>query len=256
MTTRSVCRCLLCQLESHLKHQFGEARFQEDFLAVARSRPLLSGFPSAFALTAHLRSCRSNGNGIHPADAILLEILHVHQTDPSDILLRDILLLAFIPVLHTASRQLARRYPLLPTEDTLQHLVISFLETLDSPKLLARNSHLAFVISRMAKRETFAWAERQYRTPGDADRDEALAESPVSGSPEPLERAVLLRHFLCRCERVRLLTGSDIDLLVHIKLEGHLGESNGEYSNALRQKIKRLLQKLRAAAQSEPRNRG
>jgi hypothetical protein len=29
---------------------------------------LRSGFPNAFALTAHLRSCRSNGNGTHPAE--------------------------------------------------------------------------------------------------------------------------------------------------------------------------------------------
>ena len=249
MRTRSVCRCLLCQLEVHLKQQFEELSFQRDFSRVAGSGLLLSGFPTAFALTAHLRSCRSNGNGTHPADPILLEILHLRQTG-TDTLLRDVLLLAFIPVLHTASRQIAQRHPLLSTEDTLQHLVAALLETLGSPKLLARDSHLAFAISRMAKRNTFDWAERQTRTPGNAERDELLSESPLSGIPEPLERAVLLRHFLCRCQREGLLTGADVELLVHIKLEGHLGEADGEYSNALRQKIKRLIGKLREAAQT------
>jgi hypothetical protein len=249
MKARSVCRCLLCQLEIHLKRQLGEARSEEHFSTVAASGPLLSGFPNAFALSAHLRSCRSNGTGTHPADPILLEILHLRHGG-TDTLLRDVLLLAFIPVLHTASRQIAQRYPLLLPEDTLQHLVAALLETLDSPKLLARDSHVAFAISRMAKRNTFEWAERQTRTPGNAERDELLSESSLSGIPEPIERAVLLRHFLCRCQREGLLTGADVELLVHIKLEGHLGDGDGEYSNALRQKIKRLLRKLREIAQT------
>jgi hypothetical protein len=247
MRTRFVCRCLLCQLEVHLKRQLSEARSEQNFSKVAVSSPLLSGFPNASALTAHLRSCRSNGNGSHPADPILIEVLHLwHRT--ADTLLRDVLLLAFIPVLHTASRQVAQRYPLLSTEDTLQHLVAALLETFDSPKLLARDSHVAFAISRMAKRSTFDWAKRQTQTPGSADHDQLLTESPVSGIPEPLERAVLLRHFLCRCQREGLLTGAEIELLVHIKLEGHLRDTNGEYSNALRQRIKRMLGKLRHAA--------
>jgi len=163
--------------------------------------------------------------------------------------LRDILLLAFVPVLHSAVRQLHRRYPLLSGEDTAQHLVASLLQALDSPELLARKSHLAFAISRMAKRSLFEWAERQTRTPGNAERDEPISESEVFFRiPEPIEQTVLLRHFLSRCQREGLFTGSDLELLVHIKLEGNFGEQNGEYSNALRQKIKRLLQKLRKAA--------
>ena len=138
---------------------------------------------------------------------------------------------------------------MLSGEDTAQHLVASLLEAIDSPELPTRNSHLAFAISRMAKRSMFEWAERQTRTPGNAERDEPVTESEVLfGIPEPIEQAVLLRHFLCRCQREGLLTGSDLELLVHIKLEGNFGEQNGEYSNALRQKIKRLLQKLRKAA--------
>jgi len=249
MRTRSVCRCLLCQLEIHLKRQLGEAGSEERFSKIAASGLLLSGFPNAFALTTHLRSCRSNGNGTHPADPVLLEILHLRHGG-TDTLLRDILLLAFIPVLHTASRQIAQRHPLLSLEDTLQHLVAALLETLDSPKLLARDSHVAFAISRMAKRNTFDWAERQTRTPGNAARDELLSDSSLSAIPEPLERAVLLRHFLCRCQREGFVTAADIELLVHIKLEGHLGDAEGEYSNALRQKIKRLIGKLREAART------
>lgn len=251
MRTRSACCCLLCRLEVHLKRQLGEARSEADFAKAASLGLLLSGFPNAFALIAHLRSCRSNGNGTHPADAILLELLHLHQTNGSGTLLRDVLLLAFIPVLHAASRQVAQRYPQFSAEDILQHLVVALLETLDSPKLLIRDSHLAFAISRMAKRSTFDWAQRQARVPGNTEHDEPLlSSSDESGIPEMLERTVLLRHFLSRCQREGLLTAADIELLVHIKLEGHLGQGKEEYSNALRQKIKRLLAKLREVART------
>ena len=138
----------------------------------------------------------------------------------------------------------------------LQHLVASLLETLDSPELLARHSHLAFAISRTAKRSVFEWAEREARIPGNADRDEPIVptDDVVSGIPEPLERAVLLRHFLNRCQREGIVTGPDLELLVHIKLEGNFSELNGTlatYSNALRQRIKRLLAKLRKAVDAD-----
>jgi len=254
MKPRSACRCLLCQLEFHLKKQLHEVAFQENYSKVACSSFRLSGFPNAFALAAHLRTCRSNGGGTHPADAILLELLHLRQRYANDVLLRDVLLLAFVPVLHSASRRIARLYPSLVADDIAQNLVVSFLEALGSPGLLSRTSHLAFAISRMVKRNIFAWAECEIRRPDNANCDGDLTEL-VTGSAlhESFERAVLLRHFLFRCQREGLLTGPDLELLVHIKLEGGFGDANGTsrgYSNALRQKIKRLLRKLRKEART------
>jgi hypothetical protein len=253
MKNRPPCRCLLCELEAHLKRDLCETSREEQYARVAKSESLLSTYASTSALSEHLRSCRSNGYAAHPADAILVEMLRLRQRSGGDTLLRDVLLLAFIPVLHSTARQLARRYPQLSTDDTAQHLVITMLETFDSPEVLRRNSHLAFAISRMAKRIMFEWAERQTRTPGNAERDEPMlgADHVGSGISEPIERGVLLRHFLSRCERDGIVTGPDLELLVHIKLEGNFGKKNGipiDYSNALRQRIKRLLGKLRKAA--------
>jgi hypothetical protein len=253
MKTRSACHCLLCQLEIHLNRELCEPNREQEYAEIAGYGSLLSAYPTPFALSTHLRSCRSNGNATHPADAILSEMLHLRQRNQTDTLLRDVLLLAFIPVLHATSRQLGRRYPLLSSDDTVQHLVASLLETFDAPDLLRRDSHLAFAISRKTRRNIFEWAEHEVRVPGNAGRDEPVAQSEgVPGIPEPLERMVLLRHFLCRCQREGLLGGTDLDLLVHIKLEGNFGDGNGtsEYSNALRQRIKRLLAKLRKAARS------
>ena len=252
MTTRSVCRCLLCRLEVHLKQQLHDLGHVQTYSEVAQSSLVLSGFPNASALTAHLRSCRSAGNGSHPADAVLLELFHLRQTLRTDTFLRDILLLAFIPVLHSASRQIGKLYPSVQPDDAAQHLIVTFLEAIDSPVIRDRGSYLAFVLARMVRRNAFHWAKRESRIPGCADRDDPLSEPVVlSGIPESLERRALLRHFLFCCARDGLLSGSDLELLTHIKLEGRLGEpgeASAGYSNALRQKVKRVIRKLRDAA--------
>lgn len=255
MKTRSACRCLLCQLEAHLKQ-----RLDQDGLGYQRlsgSSSLLSAYPTVLTLAAHLRTCRSARDGTHPADAVLLELLHA--TDGTGSLARDVLLLAFIPALHSASRQIALRHPRLSADDIAQHLVASLLEVLGSRELLLRNSHLPFVISRMVKRLGFDWAEREARSPSNADGDAPFPDRLERvGVPEPFERAALLRHFLFRCLREGLLTGPDLELLVEIKLEGKTGQEPGRsiYSNALRQRIKRLLQKLRHAAEKPGRGPG
>jgi hypothetical protein len=251
MKSRSICRCLLCQFESQLKQQMSRAGPPLQYQKLAARSSLLSAFPTALALAAHLRTCRSAGNGSHPADAILLELLCARQTG-GDSLARDVLLLAFIPVLHSTSRQITLRYPLLPPDDTAQHLIATLLEVLGSAELLLRSSHLPFVISRTLKRNGFAWAERETRSPTNGEGDKPFRDSPESTSvSESFEQTVLLRHFLFRCQREGLLTGPDLELLVEIKLEGNTGEQQGRpaHSNALRQRIKRLLQKLRHAAQ-------
>jgi hypothetical protein len=250
MKMRSSCRCLLCQLEVNLTEQLGERSRREDYSRIANRSALLSTFPSIFSLTAHLRTCRSSSNGCHPADAILTELLRPRAGDESSGLLRDVMLLAFIPALHSTSRLIAYRYPWLSPDDTAQHLVASMLELLGSRELRDRNSHLAFAISRMLKRCMFDWAERETRSPARPDRDHTMLElAAPCGDGEPFERALLLRHFLFRCRREGLLTGTDLELLIRIKLEGSSRDEQGAgYSNALRQKIKRLLQKLRMAA--------
>jgi hypothetical protein len=251
--TRSACRCLLCQLESHLKQQLDHDGSELEYQRLAASRSLLCQFPTAFALADHLRTCRTSRNGTHPADSLVFELLHAGRTDGNENLARDVLLLAFIPALHSTARQISLRYPGLPTADTAQHLVLTFLEVLGSTELLLRSSHLPFVISRMLKRNGFDWAEREARSPTNGAADGALPESPeTTGVARSFERAVLLRHFLFHCQRVGLLTGQDLELLVEIKLKRSTAEEPGypAYSNALRQRIKRLLRKLRHAAQT------
>jgi len=260
MSRESTCRCLICALERSLTVQLAERHHQERYRQFADSRSLLSAFPSAAELIAYLHNCRSSRNGTHPADHILRELLQVTSTEGDAAVLRDVLLLTFIPSLHATFRRVASRYPSLSSDDIAQHTVASLLETLGSPEFYGRNSHVAFAISRILKRNAFEWAERECRSPVHATGPEALPEAPSTGdTPEPIERAALLWHFLDRCQQRGLLTSEDLELLVHFKLDAARDRMSGGparvYSNASRQRMKRLLGKLRRIARTPPRRK-
>ena len=72
---------------------------------------------------------------------------------------------------------------------------------------------------------------------------------------ESFERFALLRHFLQSSVTKKWLSDDELDLLIQFKLDGNsveeLGENNGVSANALRQRAKRLVAKLRRLA-SEP----
>jgi hypothetical protein len=63
----------------------------------------------------------------------------------------------------------------------------------------------------------------------------------------------LLRHFFGRAVAAGTLTPGELDLLITFKLEG--GAENGAFSNAKRQRLKRLLGKLRKLARGGHRMR-
>ena len=259
MSRTSTCRCLICALERSLTGQLAERARQERYRQFADSRPLLSAFPSASDLIAHLHTCRSARNGADSTDLILADLLQTAATNTDVAALRDLLLLAFIPMLHSTYRHVAARYPSLSTEDIAQHAVASLLETLRSREFYARRSPVAFAISRVLKRNTFEWAERECRSPVYSAAPETLSDAPSThDTPEPVERAALLRHFLHRCQQRGLLTGEDLELLVQFKLDAARdalpGGPPAVYSNASRQRMKRLLGKLRRIART-PRGR-
>jgi hypothetical protein len=160
--------------------------------------------------------------------------------------------LVFIPMLHRTVRHVVMWQPLLAEEDVVQQALGVLLEFLRSDDMRVRRSHFAFAISRAVKRQVFAWAARE-------GMKQALVNQAGDAFPplvieEPFERYAQLRHFLHRCSSTGDLTDSELDLLIQFKLEGAgngevLSTSNGNSSsNAARQKLKRLLAKLRRLA--------
>jgi len=166
-------------------------------------------------------------------------------------LIESLLLLVFLPMLHTTIRKVTNVQTSLAAEDVTQQTLSFFLQYLTSDDLAVRTSHFAFAISRAVKRKTFEWAYRQSVI-------ESLEQAQNSDVPalvvseESLERHAALRHFLHKTLARHLLTENELDLLVEFKLEGNGGsdfEASGRgNSNMLRQRLKRLLAKLRRIA--------
>ena len=245
MNRASHCRCLLCDMERHLTEQFAEPGGQNAYRQFATLSPLMSAFPAASDLISFLHTEHSAGNGSLAKDGILAELLRDTTDNGRSSTPRELLLLAFVPMLHRISRQVVTRCPALPPDDVAQHVVTALLESFGSLEFAGRDSHLAFAIARLLRRNAFAWAARESRGKVHGSDVVDLERAPHRDGAQPIERAAVLRHFLERCRRHGVLSGEELKLLVQFKLDGSPG---AEYSNASRQRMKRLLGKLRRAA--------
>jgi DNA-directed RNA polymerase specialized sigma24 family protein len=244
MPRRVPCACALCHIEVHL----------------------LAGLPSADSAAFRELVSGSDSLGQYSSVRALLERLRTSPADAkSDELLRDlflnrgtnatlresILILAFLPMLHSTIRRVGGQQAGLAQEDITQQALSFLLEYLRSAELLARHSHFAFAISRSVKRQVFAWATHEGGKTGlwHYYDEEMLAALRVE---KPFERYALLRHFLNRCVTKGLVTPGEFKLLLQCKLNGTSGEEfanrHGTSSNAARQKLKRLVAKLRRLA--------
>ena len=246
MNRESHCRCLLCGMERRLTEQFATDEGRETYRQFASFSPALSPFPAAPELLSYLHTEHAVGTGTYSKDGIFAELLRGTRRNDRASTPRELLLLAFVPMLHRLSRQVATRCPLLAPDDVAQHVVLALLESFDSSEFVGRESHVAFAVGRLLRRNVFAWAERESRGRANGS-DDAGAVERVAGcdGSQPIERAAVLRHFLDRCRQRGVLSAEDLELLVQFKL----GESfDADYSNASRQRMKRIVGKLRRAA--------
>jgi N-terminal domain of anti-restriction factor ArdC len=237
------CRCTLCCLEPRLLSALSSVATDaiDRLFLTSGSLHQCSSVP---ALLSHLKATADRGS-----DDSIGELLTARTLNPTFV--ESVLVLAFLPTLHTTVRRVGRQQPALSPDDIAQQALSVLLQYLRSEELHARRSHFAFAIARAVKRKTFRWAQRESRGNGiSAQRDEAaFNEMPGNDS---FERHLLLGHFLHHCIAKRLITDSELNLLVRFKLNGGSLEtvngSNGNSSNAVRQKLKRLLRKLRRLA--------
>lgn len=242
MPPRSTCRCTLCELEIRMLRNLA---FTEKDIFSGPATPLpLRNYSSTADLLLPLRSSPANST----SDQLLGECLKIHAAQP--VFIETLLILAFLPMLHRAVRRVLLFQPALAEEDVTQQALSSLLQFLQSDEMQTRRTHFAFAISRAVKRHLFAWAQR-----------EGMHEAPLKFAPDVLASLIIedsfesyaqLRHFLDRCAVKGDLTSAELELLSQYKLEATHGEdfdnSNGHSSNALRQRLKRLLAKLRRLA--------
>jgi hypothetical protein len=242
MNERPSCRCPLCLVEENLRAELRAPDNQESQRLALRSAPHLAAFPSADDLLSHLQSL--NGNAA--SDPLLFELLEARTVFPGSVV-DNVFVLLFLPVLHATLRRVRQRYPALSREDVAQQALGALFACLASARLAERHSFLALAIARKVRRATFEWAAREAKSPLEAPRSDDPAETNFSESAEDsFERAAELRHFFGRAVEGGTLTPGELDLLITFKLEG--GAENGAFSNAERQRLKRLLGKLRRLA--------
>ena len=237
-----VCDCTLCRIEVRLLDDLAAVEINS-FAGVAESSPLrrylsISDLLSfLWTATAHARS-----------DELLCELLKVRALRPAAI--EGLLVVVFAPMLHRTIRRAVKCQSELSEADTTQQALSFLLQFLRSEAMKTRRSHFAFAISRVVKRQVFEWARREGTTKTLLYRDDD--QSPRLAVDETFERHAQLRHFLDRCVMKGDLTGGELDLLIQFKLGETAGEdfvnSNGHVSNAVRQRLKRLLAKLRRLA--------
>jgi hypothetical protein len=235
------CRCALCDIELGLLSNLadGNGSFSEFKLSLNSDKRL--SIPGLLRL---LRSTPADSR----SDEVLAALLRFRSKRPA--FTDAILVLAFVPMLHRTVRRVLACQPSMAEEDVVQQTLGILLQFLGSDVLQARQSHFAFAISRAVKREAFAWAAREGSKYARLDHEGDAF--PLLAIDEPFERYTQLRHFLNRCATRGDLTGAELDLLIQYKLESANEEafetSNGIQPNALRQRLKRLLAKLRRLA--------
>jgi DNA-directed RNA polymerase specialized sigma24 family protein len=244
MPAGGICDCSLCKIELRLLRDL--------------SRTESDGLGRLFSMSERLREYRSISNLLSdlkasPADARSDQLLHelfvIRALTPA--ITESLLILTFLPMLHGTVRRVSKQQPGLSLEDISQQVLSFLLQYLRSPELQARQSHFAFAISRAVKRQVFEWASRESGKMGVTDQYDGEAPTSLTFE-ESFERYAFLRHFLHRCVTKGLLTDAELNLLIDLKLNGTNGEEfadfNGTSSNAVRQRLKRLLAKLRRLA--------
>jgi hypothetical protein len=247
MSERLRCLCALCRVEQRLLKELDSAVSRENYEILHSASPPLADFPESRLLLAHLRAGPSDAC----SDQILLELMKWCDVF-HDGLVPSLFLLAFLPMLHATVRQITRRYPSLTWEDVAQQAILVFLEFLHTAHFRRRISHLAFALARRVKRGTYAWARQETVS----NQTPTLSVFPTGFDENSFERLALLRHLLDRASARAAIDKADVQLLVQIKLDGEPGEmfceELGLTPNALRQRVKRLLAKLRRTALTRP----
>jgi len=235
---------MLCRIESRLAADLSSRTATYDSIRKSAGNGLRT-FTSPFLLLSHLRATQAGPS----SDDLFRELLAASRNEPQFI--ETLMIVAFVPVLHGTVRRIAKQQSHLTRADITQQAISVFLQVLRSDQIEKRQSYFAFAISRAVKRQLFEWAGREGAVHGPAKGEDVPAAGPLPDD-ESLERHALLRHFLHRCLAKGHLGDAELDLLIQIKLDGNTGEevaeSNSITSNAVRQRMKRLLAKLRRLA--------
>jgi hypothetical protein len=247
------CVCTICDVEKSVSHELALPEAQQIYLQITTEVPLLVGLPTVFHLVASIHGCREAKAGASLSDLLLSELLSSPAASRDWEYLEKVLLLVFIPTVHAAVRRVSCRYQFLAREDISQLALITVIQCLRSTSWRAQRSHYGFTLARKLRGALFGSARRELEATSQfvAQRlGNSLSTSQTA--EESFERHAILRHFLNSCQQRAYLNPDEINLLIDLKLDesidSRISNSNDRTSNSFRQRVKRLMSKLRRAA--------
>jgi|GEM_PF-1699287 hypothetical protein len=250
------CACTICDVEKSVALELALPEAQQIYRQITAEVPLLVGFPTVFHLVASIHGCREAKEGAALSDLVLSELLSSPIASNDWEYLEKVLLLVFIPTAHAAVRRVSSRYQFLPREDISQLALVTLIQCLRSKTWRAQRSHFGFTLARKLRGTLFGSARRELEaTPEFAAQRLRNGLSTSQTAEQSFERHAILRHFLSLCQRRAFLTPDEINLLIDLKLDETIdsrssNHSNSRTSNSVRQKVKRLMGKLRQAART------
>ena len=249
----SHCTCTICDVEKYIRAELVLPGSQARYRQLVTDNSLLADFPTALDLVAKFHTCRDARDGHSLSDRILLRLLTSPVTPHDWDYLEWILILLFTPTAHAVVRHVSCHYQFLAREDLSQLALTTLIQSLRSKTWQSQRSHFGYTVNRSLRRSLFQWARDEFQsTPQFAAQKIGQEFRVAQTAEESFERNAILRHFLNLCQEKAYLTPEEMNLLIDLKLEetveAGISGPNGRTSNPFRQKVKRLMTKLRRVA--------
>jgi hypothetical protein len=253
------CTCTICDIEKCIGLELALPESHAIYRQIIAEKPLFADFPTVFHLVASVHASRDAKDRTTLSDLIFTQLLSGPAAADHWEYVEKVLILAFIPTAHAAVRHASRHYQFLAREDLSQVALTALIQCLRSSAWQARRSHFGFSVARKLRRSLFQWARAEFESTSQFAARRVGDEFPsTQTAEESFERHAMLRHFLNLCQQRAHLSPAEINLLIDLKLEEAipLGVSvpQDRTSNPFRQRLKRLMTKLRRLAQTPPNN--
>lgn len=253
MGKRLNCTCTICDVEKYIRAELILSGNHARYRRLVTDNSLLSDFPTALDLVTNFHACKDARNGHCLSDRILVTLLTSPVTPHDWEYLEQILILMFTPTTHAVVRHVSCRYQFLAREDLSQLALTTLIESLRSRTWQSQHSHFGYTVARSLRRRLFQWARSEFQSSSQFAAKQLAEHFPATQTAEEsFERNAILRHFLNLCQDKAYLTPDEMNLLIDLKLdetvEAGISGPNGRTSNPFRQKVKRLMTKLRRVA--------
>jgi hypothetical protein len=253
MGKHSNCTCTICGVEKYIKAELVLPGSQARYRHLVADNSLLADFPTALDLVAKFHACKDARDGHSLSDRILARLLSSSVTPHDWDYLEWILILLFTPTAHAVVRHVSCHYQFLAREDLSQLALTTLIQSLRSKTWQSQRSHFGYAVARSLRRKLFQWALSEFQSSSQFAAKKMGEQFPaIQTAEESFERNAILRDFLNLCQEEAYLTPEEMDLLIGLKLdetvEAGISGPNGRTSNPFRQRVKRLMTKLRRVA--------